>query len=396
MCDLSKNASDNLLILLEGMEDPRKKKGVRYKYADLLLMCIYAVLCGHSTAVDIAAYTEDYLEYFKELLHIEQRPSHDTFSRIMRLTDFDKLSEILGRWLQENFPEICTRYNGYRLLHLDGKAIRGAAKKSDGEKPRYVMNMMYEGESISVKIGEVGDKENEISILKEYLEPLDLKNTIVTADAMSTNDTILSYLTQKGADYVVPLKDNQPRLKAVVEDEIEKLEKSGEFKELDHSMTFSKEHGRIETVHARVLKDTSFIYENLGLESFYGTVARIGIIDKKSVKTEKGKEVTSENRMLLITSLEWVSAEQIHMIRKAHWNIEMNHWQLDIQLDEDRCTARRENAMSTGAVLRRFCLAVKARDMEMKDKTMKRFLQANERSTDRLERLLFGTVASEA
>lgn len=39
-----------LLYLLEQIEDPRHPRGVRYRFADLLLICIYAVLAGHSEA----------------------------------------------------------------------------------------------------------------------------------------------------------------------------------------------------------------------------------------------------------------------------------------------------------------------------------------------------------
>ena len=43
-----------LLFILKQVEDPRHKRGARYSFADLLLMCIYAVLAGHSEASEIA------------------------------------------------------------------------------------------------------------------------------------------------------------------------------------------------------------------------------------------------------------------------------------------------------------------------------------------------------
>ena len=35
-----------LIFLLEQIEDPRHARGIRYRFADLLLICIYAVLAG--------------------------------------------------------------------------------------------------------------------------------------------------------------------------------------------------------------------------------------------------------------------------------------------------------------------------------------------------------------
>ena len=44
-------------------------------------------------------------------------------------------------------------------------------------------------------------------------------------------------------------------------------------------------------------------------------------------------------------------------------------------------------------ILRRLCLAVKAKDPELSDKPLKRFLMANEHDALRIERILFGHVA---
>ena len=45
-----------LIFLLEQIEDPRHARGIRYRFADLLLICIYAVLAGHSEGSDMAVY----------------------------------------------------------------------------------------------------------------------------------------------------------------------------------------------------------------------------------------------------------------------------------------------------------------------------------------------------
>ena len=60
---------------------------MRYPFAHLLLMCVYAILAGYSAAMEIAFYVELNFEYFRELLKIEKIPSHDTFSRVLRYTE---------------------------------------------------------------------------------------------------------------------------------------------------------------------------------------------------------------------------------------------------------------------------------------------------------------------
>lgn len=380
-----------LLFILEQIGDPRHPRGVRYRFADLLFICIYAVLSGHSEASEIAFYAELNLEYFKEMTRIGQAPSHDTFSRVLRMVDFEGLSLSLGSWLTETFPEIYEKYEDKKVLHIDGKAVRGASEKSAGEGPRYLLNAMYEGESIGLKLREVGEKENEISCMPEYLKLFALTDTIVTIDAMGCNKTVVDAITKAGGDYVLPVKENQKGLLGTIEKKIEKLKKTGEYEKLDCTEQINKGHGRIEKLRARMIKDTSFIYEKQGLKSFLGTIARIGVIEKTIIQQEKGKESRSQTRQIMITSLEEISIENLVKIKQAHWNIEMQHWLLDMQLNEDKKTARKDHAMISGAILRRFCLMMKKRDKKYAKKPMKQFLMANEHDICRVEELLFGS-----
>ena len=173
-----------MLMILEEVPDPRHNRGVRYRFSHLLLMCIYAVLAGHSEATEIAYYIELNYEYFKELLGVAGVPSHDTFSRVLRFTSFENLSSSLGEWLRGNFPETYEKYGGHKILHIDGKASRAASEKGRGEKSVYHLNAMYEGESIGLEIKRIGEKENEISCLPDYLKQFNLSNTIVKIDAI--------------------------------------------------------------------------------------------------------------------------------------------------------------------------------------------------------------------
>lgn len=83
----------------------------------------------------------------------------------------------------------------------------------------------------------------------------------------------------------------------------------------------------------------------------------------------------------------------MYKIKAAHWNIEMQHWLLDIQLGEDAKTARRDDAVTNGSILRRFCMMMKKKDTELSEKPLKRFLMANEHDAKRIENLLFGNLA---
>lgn len=381
-----------LLCILQQIPDPRCRRGIRYRYCDLLLMCIYSVLAGHSEATEIEYYVELNFDYFKGLLKIESIPSHDTFSRIMRLTSFEKLSNSLGEWLREKFPDICKRYMGMKVLHVDGKATRGASEKSRGEKPIYHLNSMYEGESIGLEMKRVGEKENEISCLPEFLSRFNLEETIVTIDAIGCNKTVIDAIIKGKGSYVLPVKENQKKLLRTIEAEIKRLEEEGKFKKLDKVEVRKKDHGRIETMTMRMIKDTGFIYEKMGIESFYGTIARIGILDKEVRVVNDEKEEVKRSRAIIITNLEKMTVEIMMKIKEAHWNIEMQHWLLDVQLREDMKTSRKNNSITNGGIMRRFCLMIRKQDQELSEKPLKRFLMANEHNIHRIEKILFENV----
>ena len=69
--------------------------------------------------------------------------------------------------------------------------------------------------------------------------------------------------------------------------------------------------------------------------------------------------------------------ETLLKIKRSHWNIEAQHWVLDVQLKEDGKAARKGNAMPTAVTLRRFCLAVRKHDSEYAERPVKRFFMAD-------------------
>ena len=389
------NETGNLREILETIPDPRKSRGVRYKYSDLILMIIYAVLSGFTTGIDIEFYVEDNYEYFKKMIDLKHVPSHDTFSRILRMTNFEELAKALSSWLVKYYPETYKKYQDMKILHIDGKASRAASEKSKGENPIYLLNAMYEGGSISVYSKKVGSKTNELGELPDFLDQFQLENTIVTIDAIGTNEKIINKIIEKKGNYLFQVKDNQLNLKRTIEEEIERLEKTNKFKDLDTTTIEQNQHGRYEKITTTMIKNTEFIYKKLGLKSFYGTIAHVAVYDKVTKRLIDGKEQVSKTRALLITSLEQLSVENIQNIKLSHWNIEAHHWILDIQLNEDKSTARRDNSVENTSALKKFCLWLKKQDKDIDQSrvTVKRFNYLNASNIERISKLLFIDIA---
>jgi predicted transposase YbfD/YdcC len=58
----------------------------------------------------------------------------------------------------------------------------------------------------------VDEKSNEITAIPELLAVLAIAGCVVTIDAMGCQREIAAAIVEKGADYVLALKDNQPSL----------------------------------------------------------------------------------------------------------------------------------------------------------------------------------------
>ena len=391
---MKKIYDEEIVISLSNITDPRNDKGKRYKLEDIVLIIVYAFLSGHCESTEIEYYTELHFEYFHELIGLKTVPSHDTFSRIKRIINFDELYVHLSEWLQSRFSEISKKYNEYRILHVDGKAVRAANAKSEGERPIYILNSMYEGGTISLYTKRIDDKTNEAGVLPEYLRFFNLKNTIVTIDAAGCTENVINTIHERGGKFLLPVKENNPKLRNAILEKIEELKQNGKYKKLNSVERISKDHGRIEKTEAVLISDTSFIYEKLGTDKFYGHIARICVIEKEVTEKENGIEKTTTSQSILITDVTSLSVEQLLEIKLSHWNIESQHWLLDVVLQEDLQTERKGNSVSNSAVLRRFCLQLRSFEPEMEKKPLSRFLMRNEAYVEKIEELLFGKVIS--
>ena len=100
------------------------------------------------------------------------------------------------------------------------------------------------------------EKSNEITAIPTLLDLLELKDCIVTIDAMGCQKGITEKIIDIGADYVLGLKGNQGTLhedvKLYYEDQTDALKKT---------VTKEKDHGRIETREYYLESDIAWLFQ---------------------------------------------------------------------------------------------------------------------------------------
>ena len=147
---------------------------------------------------------------------------------------------------------------------------------------------------------------------------------------MGTQTEIAKKIIEKGADYILPAKENQEKLYNNVKNTFD----SQELERLDSFETSEKSHSRIEIRRIFVSKDVENIDPEGKWEGLSG--AAMYITMRESLTTEKIEIATQ----YLIFSNPNATAEQIMNAKRDHWEIEnCLHWRLDVAYDEDNCRA---------------------------------------------------------
>lgn len=202
------DGAGGVLELLRTVTDPRKPRGVRPSAVSIVAMATCACLAGARSFEAIAQWAA---ECSREAGHRlggrrPTPPSESTFRRVLQRVDAVALDRTLGAWRAGQ-----TSLAGQGIA-VEGKTLRGAHDGS--RKAPHLLSAVLHQDGLVVAQQPVGEKSNEIPTLPVLLDGLDIAGAVVTADALHTQGETARYLVEaKHADYVLPVKDNQPTLK---------------------------------------------------------------------------------------------------------------------------------------------------------------------------------------
>ncbi len=197
----------------------------------------------------------------------------------------------------------------------------------------------------------VGDKSNEITAIPALVKALDLSECIVTIDAMGCHKEIVKAIVEKGADYVICLKDNQKRMRQWVSEVFEDIDAPGKHTpETMHAVytTEERKHGRIE----------KRVYDmfNTGCNLYRGWENLNSFVRVHSYRKETASGKESEETRYYIFSI-GLDIEKIANAIRGHWSVENNlHWQMDVLFNED-ATRKRNNAAVNFSLANKIALA---------------------------------------
>src|SRR4051812_24455657 len=234
----------SILTYFRDLPDPRREtQNKKHRLIDILVIALCGTIAGCQSAVEIEASGRAKEAWLKTFLELSNGiPSHDTFSRILQLLDPRKFHDCFVTWVQA-LHELTQG----QVVAIDGKTLRRSFD-SASDRPALHRVSAWAAENRLV-LGEipVDDKSYEITAVPKLLEILELTGAIVTIAAMGCQKEIAAKARERGADYVLAVKDNQPHLREDLSDHFDEvLEDEESLPRTRRYTTKEKNRGRLE------------------------------------------------------------------------------------------------------------------------------------------------------
>lgn len=355
-----KKTIQRFIRLFKQIDDQRVAGMVDYPIVEIILIAFLAILSNASSWPEVEDFGHKKEKWLRKFLKLEKGiPSHDTFRRVFALIDPVQMEITTVNFLMENMKSIKKSLNikdsGPRLICVDGKEQKGTGRKygTEGEVRNLQTLHVFDASSeICLFSRSIEKKTNEIPVAQEVLKTLQLKDCIVSFDALHTQkDTIDIIVGQKG-DYVGALKGNQGTLAEIAETmfspEIKTRMKSDGNNYYEYS---EKAHGQVETRRFYMCKAKQRFDGGQSWKKLRNFIC----YEKYTCNITTGVEKTEVR--YYITSLCDVElcAESI----RGHWSVENKlHWHLDYSFGEDDNTTMDQNAFNNFSILNKMALSL--------------------------------------
>lgn len=326
-----------------GIRDPRQAKKVDHDLVELLVVAVCGVLAGADDFVEIEAWATEKLDWFRQYLKLANGiPSHDTFGRVFAAIDAEAFAAAFRRWVSGIVPAL----EKAEVVSLDGKTSRRSGKV--GSTPLHLVSAFAAGAGLVLGQQATAEKSSEKTAIPELLATLALEGCIVTIDAIGTQPSIAQAIRDRGADYILSVKDNQPKLAESMKDFFATFQSAPDKTPHSFNEMVEKDHGRIETRRCYAFNQI----DCLPTPERWPDLASFAVI----VSERTIRDRTTRELRFYISSLPPDAAHLNRSIRQ-HWRVENSlHWCMDVVFGDDRMRARTDNAAHNFAVMRHFAL----------------------------------------
>lgn len=366
------------------VDEPRLDRKKRHELLDILFISVAGTIAGCDGPSDIASFATTQLDWCRKFVPLANGvPSHDTIGRVISLIKPEQFQKAFLDWVAELASD--DQIEGPQFVPIDGKTLRGSGGAKHRDNPLHVVSAWATQQGMTLGQVAVDSKSNEITAIPKLLEMLDLKDTIVSIDAMGCQKEIAKQIVQGEGDYVLALKDNHPKLCEAVAQFFTERHEQEDFREFGcrQHQTVGKARGKIDTRSYMVAPIPDSLKP---VTRGWTGIKSIGQAITSTISKD-GRE-TSEVRYFL-NSID-PKVKLFANSARSHWSIESMHWILDVAFNEDKSRLRNGDSTENFGFLRKFVISLLKRDTSKGSLVGKRKKAAW--STEFLENILFGST----
>ncbi|SFF79784.1 Transposase DDE domain-containing protein [Novosphingobium sp. CF614] len=202
----------SLIDHFAALDDPRQSGKVLYPLTEILLVVLCGTLARAEDFVEMqrwAGVNQVLLRRF--LPYKDGIPSHDTLNDVINAIDGDLFSQCFNDWV-DGLREAMADVDGPELVAIDGKTSRRTHDRGKDRGPLHMVSAWASRQRLVPGQQACEAKSNEITAIPLLLERLALIGALVTIDAMGCQTRIARKIIDRGGDYLLAIKDNQPSL----------------------------------------------------------------------------------------------------------------------------------------------------------------------------------------
>lgn len=343
---------------LQWLPDPRKNNK-QHLLVDIIILSIIAVISGANSWDSIELYGNKKKDFLSKILELPKGiPSHDTINRVISSLNVEKFGSLFIDWVNSIKNNNILK----EVIAIDGKTLRRSKDSFHQQPAIHIVNAWASSNELVLGQLKTANKSNEITAIPILLSLLDIKDSIITIDAMGTQKEIAETIIKQEADYILALKGNQGYLNDNVRNQfnIQKIASTNE--------TIDKNRGRIETRKCEVINNLEYLDDVSGwkgLKSIVKITATREIKGKKSV----------EERYYISSLLD--DAKNYNSYIRQHWGVENSlHWTLDMTFGEDYQRKRKKRAAQNFALIQKFALNLLKKENSIKASLVSKRLMA--------------------
>jgi predicted transposase YbfD/YdcC len=334
----------------ESLSDPRHTRNRKHLLIDVVVIAVCGMVCGCDGPTALHRWAANRHDWLRQFLPLPNGvPSRDCIRRLLMALKPEAFQKCFQAWIAQ---AVGTDDQGpARLVAIDGKTCRRSHDAAQGLGPLHVVSAWASEEGVALGQVATEEKSNEITAIPQLLQQLELADTLVTIDAMGCQKEIARDIVAAGGDFVIAVKDNQPKLReAVAGYFLEHLERDLEDLRYRRFEASDGGHGRLDERSYYLTK----IPSAFAVKEEWPWVKAIGF-SVRVTRHADGRE-TDEVRYYILSR--YLSGKRFSEAVRGHWGIESMHWVLDVNFREDDSRTRERTLGNNLSWLRRFAVTL--------------------------------------